>query len=419
MPQYGENMMSYMLLSSDVKGYIEQPTFYFENNRKAKRGLDQLLMTQGWRRFDWSVVLDLTKQTPPQYLPELGLEIKGEFVGNKKKTRNGNVLISVLDKNNESQTLYALSNNESRFAVTNGSYIDSTKLFVSMVGSNEIFGVKMQNNSWKPIDFIRPTVSETPLENIDTYLNFVSKEIESTNIRKEKVIELPEVVLTGKRKEITDYRTIFTPRAEKIKVESGAVSIYQNLVEFICGRVGVRCNTDENGNLKFYPARGPSSLGSATPVFLLVDGAPCDINTYYGISMSNVERVDIQRSASALFGVRGTNGVINVLTYAANPNREGEPNQVFINNIPNAMIKGYEQVKQFYSPDYSTKKPEHYLDDVRTTIYWSPFVKTNEKGSTKVVFYNTDSVANVKIIAEGSDLKGKIGVTKTEYKVIK
>jgi hypothetical protein len=418
-PENGENMMSYMLLSSDVKGYIEQPSFYFENNRKAKRGLDQLLMTQGWRRFDWSVVLDSTKQIPPQYLPELGLEIKGEFVGNKKKTRNGNVLISLLDKNNESQTLYARSDNDSRFTVPNCSFIDSTKLFVSMANNKENFDVKMLENGWKPIDFIKPTVSETSLENIDSYLTFVSKEIESTNMRKEKVTELPEVEVKAKKKEKIDSRSIFTSGAEKIKVDQGVAAVYSNVVEFICGRMGVRCSSDENGNMKFLPLRGFTSLTKENnTVFLLLDGVPCDIISYYGISVRDVERVDLQRSASPMFGARGSNGVINVLTRATNPNRDEEETQTF-SNTPNAATKGYEQVKQFYSPDYSYHRDEHDLPDVRTTIYWSPFVKTSERGLTQVVFYNADDVANIKIVAEGTDGKGKIGVAKAEYKVVR
>lgn len=419
MPQYGENMMSYLLLSSDVRGYIEQPTFYFENNRKAKRSLDHLLMTQGWRRFDWSVVLDSTKQIPPQYLPELGLEIKGEFVGNKKKTRNGNVLISMLDKNNESQTLYAHSDNDSRFTIVNSSFVDSTKLYVSLAGNTEYFDVKMLPNDWKSVDFVKQTLNENPLENIDSYLTFMTKELETTSMRKEKVTELPEVEVKAKKKEKIDSRSIFTSGAEKIKVDQGVAAVYSNVVEFICGRMGVRCKSDVDGNMQFLPLRGFSSLTKENnSVFLLMDGVPCDIISYYGISVRDVERVDLQRSASPMFGARGANGVINVLTRATNPNKDEEPTQTF-NNAPNAKIKGFEQVKQFYSPDYSYQRPENDLPDVRTTIYWSPFVKTSGRGLTQVVFYNADDVANIKIVAEGCDAKGKIGVTNAEYKVIK
>ena len=52
--QYAEDFRTYMLLRSDLRGHIEQPNYYFEDTTaKARLALDNLLMTQGWRRFDW------------------------------------------------------------------------------------------------------------------------------------------------------------------------------------------------------------------------------------------------------------------------------------------------------------------------------------------------------------------------------
>jgi hypothetical protein len=53
-PQYAEDFRAYMLLRSDLRGYIESPNYYFEDSTaKARMALDNLLMTQGWRRFNW------------------------------------------------------------------------------------------------------------------------------------------------------------------------------------------------------------------------------------------------------------------------------------------------------------------------------------------------------------------------------
>jgi len=54
-----DNILSYLLLSSDVKGKIEDPAFYFKNDEpKANEALDYLLMTQGWKRFAWKKIFD-------------------------------------------------------------------------------------------------------------------------------------------------------------------------------------------------------------------------------------------------------------------------------------------------------------------------------------------------------------------------
>jgi len=48
------NMMTEMLLSSEVKGFIPNPEWYFEaNDEEHRTGLDLLMMTQGWRRYSW------------------------------------------------------------------------------------------------------------------------------------------------------------------------------------------------------------------------------------------------------------------------------------------------------------------------------------------------------------------------------
>ena len=50
---YGDDIRTYMLLSSELKGYIEQPGYYFETDDKERRdALDLLMMVQGWSRYN-------------------------------------------------------------------------------------------------------------------------------------------------------------------------------------------------------------------------------------------------------------------------------------------------------------------------------------------------------------------------------
>jgi len=48
------NILTEMLLSSEIRGFVPQPGWYFEADDPLHRtALDLLMMTQGWRRFDW------------------------------------------------------------------------------------------------------------------------------------------------------------------------------------------------------------------------------------------------------------------------------------------------------------------------------------------------------------------------------
>ena len=48
------NILTEMLLASEIRGFVPQPGWYFEeDDEEHRQALDLLMMTQGWRRFDW------------------------------------------------------------------------------------------------------------------------------------------------------------------------------------------------------------------------------------------------------------------------------------------------------------------------------------------------------------------------------
>jgi len=82
-------ILNNLLLTSDLKGYIEQPNYYFNHlNEDAKADLDILMLTQGYRRFEWKPILDHKPQAI-NYLPEKSLEIDGSI-----KTPSGQPVVN-------------------------------------------------------------------------------------------------------------------------------------------------------------------------------------------------------------------------------------------------------------------------------------------------------------------------------------
>ncbi len=69
-PKQKLNLLSYLWLASEIKGDIESPGYYFDSSGdEATKTTDNLMLTQGWRRFKWEEVL--TKNTPSfTFLPE-------------------------------------------------------------------------------------------------------------------------------------------------------------------------------------------------------------------------------------------------------------------------------------------------------------------------------------------------------------
>ena len=63
-------MLTEMLLASEIKGFVENPGWYFEADDSLHRqALDLLMMVQGWRRHDWKMMAGLA-HTQFEFLPE-------------------------------------------------------------------------------------------------------------------------------------------------------------------------------------------------------------------------------------------------------------------------------------------------------------------------------------------------------------
>lgn len=78
------NIFTDLLLSSDLKGYIENPSYYLQDNNSTRMALDLLMMVQGWRRYEWRQMAGL-EPFLAEYNIEKGLEIKGKVYGNTKE----------------------------------------------------------------------------------------------------------------------------------------------------------------------------------------------------------------------------------------------------------------------------------------------------------------------------------------------
>ncbi|RWY50387.1 hypothetical protein [Mucilaginibacter gilvus] len=87
------SIFSHLLLKSDLKGYIEKQNYYFNRQTPAKRAeLDVLMLTQGYRKFQWQQTLGNSAAKPvytaDQYLSLEGVvkTLSGDAVPNGKVT---------------------------------------------------------------------------------------------------------------------------------------------------------------------------------------------------------------------------------------------------------------------------------------------------------------------------------------------
>ena len=77
-PTYNNgNLMTDLLLSSELRGFIANPAYYFEkDDDEHRRNLDLLMMVQGWRKYKWEELSDTARQM--RYEPEQTMTVSGE-----------------------------------------------------------------------------------------------------------------------------------------------------------------------------------------------------------------------------------------------------------------------------------------------------------------------------------------------------
>ncbi len=107
------SIISWLLLRSDLRGYIEEPSWYFsQKNPNRWQGLDNLLLTQGWVGLDWSRVFN---PAPPRFNAEQGLEVTGRVISAFKKPVKGARVLLISQKPDFIRDIITNENGQYRF----------------------------------------------------------------------------------------------------------------------------------------------------------------------------------------------------------------------------------------------------------------------------------------------------------------
>jgi hypothetical protein len=408
-PQYAEDLRAYMLLRSDLRGYIEQPNFYFKDTTYATRiVLDNLLMTQGWRRFNWQERTDTVV-----FKAEAGLSFQGTVRNGKKPLVDASLFLILQKEGEENQSILVQTDKKGRFRVGDLDFMDSARLAVKVANSSRNYNLELNaDNNTPSVSEPKIFVAEQPTGNLDIYLESSQAALLSEKLRFEKEITLQEFEIKAKKKDplANDNRMSKVPPDRTLVIaekSGGLVSTYLQVR-------GIKVVTF-GASQAILTRMFKSDPSFEFPYAFVLDGVSeenAHLLTY--MSIDEVERIDIVNFGNGGFVTQyGTQGCVHVLTKRMNINYW----KTHKGDVPMLPLVGYTLQKQFYTPDYSISKPEYAEPDQRTTLFWSPIIKTDAKGKASVSFYTTDDAQNARILVEGIDGTGKIGVAKGGFKV--
>ncbi|GAB3929211.1 TonB-dependent receptor plug domain-containing protein [Larkinella terrae] len=418
---YAASLASYLLLSSDLKGVIEQPGYYFDPaNNERLSDLDVLMMTQGWRRFVWKDVLQDTYPAP-KHLVEQGLVLAGKVVRPNQKAPGTVALTFMLMRRDSTQNILSGESDENgQFSVNGLDYSDSTRVMIQAVmgKNNRNLEISLENLAsptvtwtqipYKPIVFQRDELADY-LKRAKEYLDI------ERQIRRNREIMLKEVTIRKKKEAPTDSRKIYGQASNTLKVDQTMTGGAQSVLQMLQGRIaGVNISgSPMNPTVQI---RGSANFAGVVEPLFTIDGVPVSKDAVLTLSVYDVDYIDVLKGAAAtIFGSRASGGVIAVYTKRGSPDydysKDKSPGTLV------ATLPGFRTVREFYAPRYDEPKPEHVRPDYRPTLHWAPMIQTDADGKAQVTFFASDARTTIHVLAEGATTNGLPGVGKAVLEV--
>jgi hypothetical protein len=157
--QADQNILSALLLSSDIKGHIYQPSWYFKDkSNNTLQQLDILMMVHGWSRFNWPEVMAF-QYSPLRYPFETGLSVTGKVtqVNGKSVLKSGK--INLIIKGEDSTTILseAAVSAHSGFVVSDLDFKKEATVYYQGTNQNNDKGLVTVTMNTAYIDSLRRT----------------------------------------------------------------------------------------------------------------------------------------------------------------------------------------------------------------------------------------------------------------------
>lgn len=438
-----DHIQSWLLLGSELKGKVEEPQFYFKKEEaKAIPSLDLLMLTQGYRYFDYTEYV--LKQNSLQYLPDQENVLSGRIVNSKGEPVNAKVYLINTVMNGKGMEITTTP--EGYFFFTGLQPNSYYSVFAQSLNKKESVRINILQNgighnpggaaSYRPefaapldkkwIFPVEPVNPEAPVLLVNNDKNKkeagrAERDILAMDGLENRKVAMAEVVVVGagmnRRSKEIGY-AVTTIRADDI-------AAFGNLNNALAGKVaGLQIVNDvnaKNGNAgeARIQLRGIRSItGNGDPLFVL-DGVP--IPNLNAINPNDVQNVTVLRDAAAstLFGSAAANGAILIETKKFRKDGisfDVSAKYYYCSQQVTTTGSNYTPVKKFYAPAYSTTYTEE-RTDFRETIYWNPVVQTGKDGTAELEFYNSDATTTFRVIAEGIGFNGQIGRAETTYAV--
>jgi hypothetical protein len=428
--QFPSTISSWFLLESDIRGPVEEPSSYFDlSNPNRLKELDLLLLTQGWRDFEW-------KYNEMIFPPEKGFTISGKVtrIFADAPLKNTTVNLALFSIGNP-KVRTVLTDSLGKFFLGGIELYGEAKLIASVTGKNDKLKGKLllDSSGYSPpavsdsIALNRLAYNRKPAEesrlfgnNFKTYIQYTEiinslqeKYKLSDTIRPGEVSVIAELKdWTATAKSRSRHYLMTSPDQEF--VISHELEAYTNVGQLVKARI--------LSPIKLSWGMNP---GTTNPLYL-VDGVKVPKDNVDGIPLSWVARIDVLKNVTSYYSTFGSmyapgdtsrvkaqiDGVVSIILRS-----DFEDRYDAVSHSVNTKLSGYSEPRIFYSPKHHSSLEADFKPDLRTTLLWKPDLKLQNNRDLILNFYNTDNSSAVKISVEGITSTGIPVTGSVEYTV--
>ncbi|MBL7744466.1 MAG: hypothetical protein JNN00_13410 [Chitinophagaceae bacterium] len=436
-PARDRNIFSGLLLTSDLKGYVHNPAYYFSNANtdSVQNALDLVMMTNGWTRFRWEQLNEIypaAKHNDPAFISLSG---KISLQGSGKPFANKDLLIYIVAADSSRNMQLVTTDVDGNYNLDSLIFFGKANLFINIVNNKkaQLIDLLPGEDSLHRYYAIGGTSNYPDIKiagrSSDDLLSKKLPQEYRIAIENDKQV-LKEVIVTSKLKtplELLEGKYVsglFSGYSQHTidLVNSDEAITYSNIFEYLelkvpgltvlkpdyesedkPGSTSADMLKDYGPRYELYYRQSFVSVSSQGPIPMTIylDEVIASTQTIAGIPAHEIAMIKVFGSFVGFTG-GGAGGVLAIYTKKNGENlNRPSPSQVIHYN-------GYSVIKEFYSPDY-TVKSKTTTPDNRTTLYWNPTVFANGiDPSFPVRFYNNDRTRQYKIVIEGMTSTGKL-----------
>ncbi|MEZ0539211.1 carboxypeptidase-like regulatory domain-containing protein [Fibrella arboris] len=410
------DIRTHLLLTGELRGRVEFANEYLNRPQpEIRRALDDLLLTQGWRRINWR----MAGGKPPAVTPPMtGMTLTGQVFDKKNRLlANANLLLTFSGSSGNTVARTARTDDKGHFELSSLDLSDSVTVQVRpmTIDFKPITNTRVELNVPGHYFAAVDSVYAVDLTLLKPFVASIQERQVSDpgQYRNQDVRQLKEITVKARRTDDDSHaRRVSLHGSPDVTVlfDDNARS-YSNAYDMMAGRVpGVQVTRRSGpGNMGYsVVVRGVSSFGQNNAPLYLLDGMALPENedgtALYTINPTEIERIEVLKNGGgAIYGSRGGAGVIAFFS-----RREPIASKKTAPEMPELTLYGLQTDRQFYTPKYDSQpdsvaiRPDH-----RDVLYWKPAVATGLSGFSTIKFPLSDSARTIRLRLQGVTTYGR------------